>query len=316
MKKSLMLIILMLLISACSPQRPLVCVSVYPMEYLVRRIGGNLVDICQLSEGDFILTAQFNEHALEVLDDADLIMYFGQLEPYFDIYRDDIFSSRAARMDVLSTTPALPFKRFERVTVGGNRLWVESRYYESIAFDLVDMYQQDPYVWLDPINMLSIAKELRNFFLKKNPENEALFNENFNQLQNDLILLDAQFQLLKNETENIKFVSISPSFGHWQKAYNIQIFPVVLSRYGVIPNATQLNVIKESIIQNGVRYIAYESNLTSEYRDLFNYLVEELDLIVINLSNLTTLSESDKENNKDYLSIMLENLRLLESIGR
>lgn len=316
MKKSLMLIILMLLISACSPQRPLVCVSVYPMEYLVRRIGGNLVDICQLSEGDFILTAQFNEHALEVLDDADLIMYFGQLEPYFDIYRDEIFSSRAARMDVLSTTPALPFKRFERVTVGGNRLWVESRYYESIAFDLVDMYQQDPYVWLDPINMLSIAKELRNFFLKKNPENEALFNENFNQLQNDLILLDAQFQLLKNETENIKFVSISPSFGHWQKAYNIQIFPVVLSRYGVIPNATQLNIIKESIIQNGVRYIAYESNLTSEYRDLFNYLVEELDLIVINLSNLTTLSESDKENNKDYLSIMLENLRLLESIGR
>lgn len=316
MKKSLMLIILMLLISACSPQRPLVCVSVYPMEYLVRRIGGNLVDICQLSEGDFILTAQFNEHALEVLDDADLIMYFGQLEPYFDIYRDEIFSSRAARMDVLSTTPVLPFKRFERVTVGGNRLWVESRYYESIAFDLVDMYQQDPYVWLDPINMLSIAKELRNFFLKKNPENEALFNENFNQLQNDLILLDAQFQLLKNETENIKFVSISPSFGHWQKAYNIQIFPVVLSRYGVIPNATQLNIIKESIIQNGVRYIAYESNLTSEYRDLFNYLVEELDLIVINLSNLTTLSESDKENNKDYLSIMLENLRLLESIGR
>lgn len=316
MKKSVMLIILMLLISACSPQRPLVCVSVYPMEYLVRRIGGNLVDICQLSEGDFILTAQFNELALEVLDDADLIMYFGQLEPYFDIYRDDIFSSRAARMDVLSTTPALPFKRFERVTVGGNRLWVESRYYESIAFDLVDMYQQDPYVWLDPINMLSIAKALRNFFLEKNPENEALFNENFNQLQNDLILLDAQFQLLKNETENIKFVSISPSFGHWQKAYNIQIFPVVLSRYGVIPNATQLNIIKESIIQNEVRYIAYESNLTSEYRDLFNYLVEELDLIVINLSNLTTLSESDKENNKDYLSIMLENLRLLESIGR
>jgi len=316
MKKSVMLIILMLLISACSPQRPLVCVSVYPMEYLVRRIGGNLVDICQLSEGDFILTAQFNELALEVLDDADLIMYFGQLEPYFDIYRDDIFSSRAARMDVLSTTPALQFKRFERVTVGGNRLWVESRYYESIAFDLVDMYQQDPYVWLDPINMLSIAKALRNFFLEKNPENEALFNENFNQLQNDLILLDAQFQLLKNEAENIKFVSISPSFGHWQKAYNIQIFPVVLSRYGVIPNATQLNIIKESIIQNGVRYIAYESNLTSEYRDLFNYLVEDLDLIVINLSNLTTLSESDKENNKDYLSIMLENLRLLESIGR
>jgi zinc transport system substrate-binding protein len=144
MKKSAILIIFILLISACSPQRPLVCVSVYPMEYLVKRLGGNLVDVCQLSDGDFILDAQFNESSLEALEKANLIMYFGQLEPYFDIYRDDIFSSKADRMDILSITPALPFKRFDRVTVGGNRLWVENRYYESIAFDLVDMYQQDP----------------------------------------------------------------------------------------------------------------------------------------------------------------------------
>jgi zinc transport system substrate-binding protein len=164
--------------------------------------------------------------------------------------------------------------------------------------------------------MLSIAKVLRDFLLDEYPENEAVFNTNFTALQNDLVLLDAQYQLLKNETEDIKFVSISPSFGHWQKAYNVQIFPVVMSRYGVIPNSTQLSIIKDSIIQNGVRYIAYEPNLTDEYRELFNLLVEELDLTVINLSNLTSLSESDKENNKDYLSVMLENLRLLESIGR
>ena len=143
------------------------------------------------------------------------------------------------------------FRSFDRVTVGGNRLWVENRYYESIAFDLVDVYQQDPYVWLDPINMLSIAKALRDYFLEEYPENEALINTNFTALQNDLVLLDAQYQLLKNETEDVKFVSISPSFGHWQKAYNVQIFPVVMSRYGVIPNSTQLSIIKDSIIQNG-----------------------------------------------------------------
>jgi zinc transport system substrate-binding protein len=316
MKKSTILIVFILLLSACAPKRPLVCVSVYPMEYLVRRLGGNLVDVCQLSDGDFILDAQFNESSLEALENANLIMYFGQLEPYFDIYRDDIFSSKADRMDILSLTPVLPFKRFNPVNVGGSRVWVESRYYESIAFDLVDMYQQDPYVWLDPINMLSIAKVLRDYLIKEYPENEALFNTNFTQLQNDLVLLDAQYQLLKNETEDIKFVSISPSFGHWQKAYNVEIFPVVMSRYGVIPSSTQLNIIKETIIQNEVRYIAYEPNLSEEYRELFNQLVEELELTVINLSNLTSLSASDKENNRDYLSIMLENLRLLESIGR
>jgi zinc transport system substrate-binding protein len=316
MKKSIIGLVLLMLLSACAPQRPLICVSVYPMEYLVKRLGGSFIDVCQLSDGDYMLTSQFNISALESLKEADLIMYFGQLEPYFDIYRDDIFVSEAKRMDILSITPAYAFKRFESVNVGGVKLWVENRYYESVLFDMVDMYQQDPYVWLDPINMLSIAKVLRDFLIENYPENESLINNNFTSLQNDLVLLDAQYQLLKNETSDIKIVSISPSFGHWQKAYNIQVFPVVMSRYGVIPNSAQLNIIKETILQNEVRYIAYEANLSDEHRELFNQLVEELELTVINLSNLTALSESDKENNKDYLSIMLENLRLLESIGR
>ena len=316
MKKSIIAFIFVLSLSACSPQRPLVCVSVYPMEYIVQRIGGTVVDLCNLSEGDYILKAQFNHESKELLDRASLIMYFGQLEPYFDVYRDLIFESDAARMDILSLTPVTPFKRLEPVMVGQTRIWLERRYYESVLFDMVDKYQQDPYVWLDPINMLSIARALKDFLVANYPENEAKFNANFTSLQNDLVLLDAQFQLLRNETNNIKFVSISPSFGHWQKAYNIQVFPVVLSRYGVLPNSAQLNIIKESIIANDVRYIAYEANLSAEHRELFHQLVEELDLSVINLSNLTTLSPQDKENNKDYLTIMLENLRLLESIGR
>lgn len=316
MKKILLVVTLIIAFSACTPSRPLICVSVYPMEYLVKRLGGNQVDICQLTQGEYMPLAQFNEEALPQIQQADLILYFGQLEPYFDIYRDDIFDSSADSLDILSLTPVLPFKRFNQVTVGGNRLWVESRYYESIAFDMVDMYQQDPYVWLDPINMLSIAKVIRDYLVSNYPENEAIFNTNFTSLQNDLVLLDAQYQLLKNETNNIKFVSISPSFGHWQKAYNVEVYPVVLSRYGVLPNATQLNIIKETIIQNEVQYIALEPNLSEEHQALFNQLVEELELTIINLSNITSLTQADRDNNKDYLSLMLENLRLLESIGR
>lgn len=316
MKKILLVVTLIIAFSACTPSRPLICVSVYPMEYLVKRLGGNQVDICQLTQGEYMPLAQFNEEALSQIQQADLILYFGQLEPYFDIYRDDIFDSSADSLDILSLTPVLPFKRFNQVTVGGNRLWVESRYYESIAFDMVDMYQQDPYVWLDPINMLSIAKVIRDYLVSNYPENEAIFNTNFTSLQNDLVLLDAQYQLLKNETNNIKFVSISPSFGHWQKAYNVEVYPVVLSRYGVLPNATQLNIIKETIIQNEVQYIALEPNLSEEHQALFNQLVEELELTIINLSNITSLTQADRDNNKDYLSLMLENLRLLESIGR
>lgn len=316
MKKWLVMSVIVLILGGCAAQRPKVCVSVYPMEYIVKRIGGNLVDVCQLTKGDYILKAQFNYDVLDDLKSADLIMYFGQLEPYFDIYRDLIFASNAERMDVLSLVPPTPFKRLEPVMVGQTRIWLEHRFYDSVAFDMVDQYQQDPYVWLDPINMLSIARVLKTFLITNYPENEALFNANFLELQHDLVMLDAQFQLLRHEANEIKFVSISPSFGHWQKAYNIQVFPVVLSRYGVLPNATQMNIIKETIIANNVRYIAYEDNLSESHRNVFHQLVEELNLSVININNITALSDHQRENNSDYFSLMLENLRMLESIGR
>lgn len=316
MKKWLIMCVLILILSGCATQRPKVCVSVYPMEFIVKRIGGNLVDICQLTDGDYILKAQFNDEVIDDLEKADLIMYFGQLEPYFDIYRDVIFSSDAVRMDVLALVPITPFKRLRPMMVGQTRIWIENRFYESVAFDMVDQYNQDPYVWLDPINMISIARALKTFLINKQPENEAIFNANFLTLQHDLVMLDAHFQLLRHEPRDIKFVSISPSFGHWQKAYNIQVFPVVLSRYGVLPNATQLNIIKESIIANDVRYIAYEENLSASHRALFHQLVDELNLTVINIHNITSLSAQQREMNKDYLSLMLENLRMLESIAR
>ena len=99
MKKWLVMSVIVLILGGCAAQRPKVCVSVYPMEYIVKRIGGNLVDVCQLTKGDYILKAQFNYDVLDDLKSADLIMYFGQLEPYFDIYRDWETDRKSTRLN-------------------------------------------------------------------------------------------------------------------------------------------------------------------------------------------------------------------------
>ena len=61
------------------------------------------------------------------------------------------------------------------------------------------------------------------------------------------------------------------SFGCWQKDYGFQVYPVCLSKYGAIPSAAELKIIKERIIKDNVQYIAYEPNLSE---DMFNLLVE------------------------------------------
>ena len=77
----------------------------------------------------------------------------------------------------------------------------------------------------------------------------------------------------------------------------------------------QLEAIKQRIIQDDVKYIVYEPNMTTEMSELFNSLADELGLIRVNLSNISSLTQTQINDGKDYLSIMYENLSVLENIA-
>ena len=68
-------------------------------------------------------------------------------------------------------------------------------------------------------------------------------------------------------------------------------------------------------MEDNVKYIAYEPNMTEDMLALFNQLSEELNLQRVDLSNLSSLSADQREDNKDYMSIMVENLNQLESMA-
>ena len=47
---------------------------------------------------------------------------------------------------------------------------------------------------------------------------------------------------------------------------------------------------------------------------LFNEIEDELDLTRVNLNNISSLTPTQIANNKDYVSLMYENLNVLESM--
>ena len=83
----------------------------------------------------------------------------------------------------------------------------------------------------------------------------------------------------------------------------------------MLPNEKQLDIIKTKIVEDNVKYIAYEPNMTEDMLALFDQLSTELNLQRVDLSNLSSLSADQREDNKDYLSIMVENLNQLESMA-
>ena len=304
---------------ACSSPKQYISYTMYPIGYLLNRIGGDRIQTISIQDNSMIQRANINPEFESILQDSFVLFHIGNIEPYFDIHEEEIIATGVETDDLSVLNALYDFKRFNLVYVDGKQNFVESSYYEGDIFDNIDTYDLDLNIWLSPTGMRSMAIDVKDYLTSNYVEQSSYFEENFNTLYDELIVLDAAYNSLalklNSENKTLKFVSMTPSFGCWQKDYGFQVYPVCMSRYGTLPTKDELQIIMDRIKNDGVKFIAYEPNIPSDMLDLMEYIEDELDLKRINLNNISSLSQSQIDANKDYLALMYENLSTLESIA-
>lgn len=314
-KLFLVSVLALFLVSGCEEKNPSIATTVYPVQYLVERIGGDDVTVSNITENTMIQRAQIKSSFQDILKDSDALFYIGGLEPYMDLYVDDIRDTGVDMVDLATKSAIYKVERYTSTTIDGITAGTEGPYYEGEEFANLDTYDADPMLWMDPVAMTSMASDIRDYLVQKYPQYKDIFDENYDALELDLARLEADFQAIPDGKMNISFVSMTPSFGNWQKSYGIKVYPITLSKYGALPTSDQLAAMKKRIKSDHVRYIAIEQNLSEDMEKLQQQLIDELALIPVNLNNLSSISSEDKKASKDYLTIMYDNLKALESIA-
>lgn len=316
MKRKLLVILIMAFLtvnlSGCVNEKATITTTVYAVKYLVEQIAGDKVNVEYISTEEYVQNAKLVNNYDEILSRTTLFLYINELEPYLDVYQDLLYNYDFEVIDLANLSAIYGFKRYTKVTVDNVFTFKETDYYEDECFEYVDLYTKDPFIWLDPIAMSSMASTIKDWLIAYYPEDTLTFENNFKELQTTFVRMDAEYQSLK-EISDVKFVSVTPCFGNWQKLYGVEVYPLVISKYGVLPTEEQLEVIKNEIIENDVEYIIYDDTLPEMYLELYEQIKEELKLKVIELSSLSILSTDDIEKNKDYITIMYENLTALEN---
>lgn len=315
-RRCIVLLILLVSLTGCVPRVRNVLVTNYPTEYLMKELAGNRVNVSRLDIGNHIQTAVLVEDYKELIKKGDVIFYINELQPYWELAKDELTQAEIKMIDLSEFTSLYPFRRFTTLKAGdgGTSAIVEEDYYKGITPTMVDMYNQDPVLWVDPKTMTSMASTMKDWLVETYPDDASIFETNFERLKVEMVRLQADYSMLKETPSPIQLVTMSPSFGNWQKSFNISIFPVTLSKYGVLPNEEELTIIRERIINEGVEYIVFEEGMDASRLALFNQLKTELDLTEIKLSTLYNLSESDKGSNVNYLTKMYQNLETLEAL--
>lgn len=318
-KKLVSLALISLLMVGCSNTKHYVSYTIYPIGYLLNRIGGNKISTTTIQTNNMVQLASVAEGYQDILKDSIVLFHIGDLEPYMDIYDEDIKETEVPVVDLSTLNALYEYKRYTPVIVDGKINFVEGNYYEGEIFDEIDTYDLDPFIWLSPIGMYSMAKDVNDYLSNNYFEQSEFFNENYEKLADELIALDAAYNSLSlqliNQNKTIKFVSMTGSFGCWQKDYGFQVYPVCLSKYGALPSDIQLEAIKQKIKDDKVEYIAYEPNMSEEMTALFNQIEEELGLRRVTLYNISSLTSSQVESGKDYMSLMYENLSILQNMA-
>ena len=304
----------MIFLNGCQQHKHKVVVTAYPIQYLVERIAQEYVAVEMLSDNTFIQRAQIKSNYVDILDSADIFFYLNSLEPYMELYVDEIRESNVEMYDLMERSAIYEFERYTYTTVNGIQAIIESNYYDGELFSLIETYEKDPLLWLDPVLMTSMGSDICSKLSKLYPEYATIFEANYKQLELDLARLEADFQKVSAGENEIKFVSMTASFGNWQKSYGISVYPISLSKYGALPSEEQLTIIKERISQDQVRYIAKESNLSKDLEQLKEKLINELGLIEVDLENLSSISKEELESGNDYMSMMYHNLDVLQDL--
>ncbi|QIK70211.1 zinc ABC transporter substrate-binding protein [Erysipelothrix sp. HDW6C] len=310
--------VLLLTLTGCVPKNKNVVVTSYPVEYLVRALAGDRVNIERLDVGANPQTSTVRDDYADVLANADVVFYINELQPYWELYRDELSDSKRSieLFDLAERSSLYTFNRYTTVEVDGSKHTLESPYYDTANFKSVDTYEKDPFLWMDPGAMTSMGRSIKDWLIEKYPDDAQQFEDRFAALEVELTNLQADYQKIRSNGKEYKIVTMTPSFGNWQRSFGIAVYPVSLSKYGVLPNEAMLNDIRTRIQQDGVKFIAYEEGMSEDQIKLYNQLKTELKLQEIKLSNLYTLSDKDVEEQFDYIIKMYQNLEALESMHR
>lgn len=309
----------LLMCSGCSEEKTKIAYSVYPIGYLLQAIGGSTLTYESIQDNTVIQRATVAADYQEILEESSVFFHIGSLEPYYTVYRSDITESGVSVVDLGAASAVYDFNRYIKTeTEDGTTEYDEYPYYDDSSFSDVNVNTKDLTVWMDPIMMISMARTIADQLSQLYPDNQELYEENLDKVIDLLTTLETKYRdlsvpLLQNG-ETIRFAAMTTGFGNWQKSYGFEVYPIVLSKYGVLPSQDQLEVIKERLIEDEVQYIVYEENMTDDMKELFDTLQQELNLTAVTLSSLSSLTDLQQSEGKDYLSVMYENLDVLSSM--
>jgi len=175
----------------------------------------------------------------------------------------------------------------------------------TLSMEYTHSYEE---LWLDPLNFLMMTQNIRTGF-RQYINNHYLKNEideNYEELKIEISNLDAKIKLMV-ENASDKTIVVSSDLFKFLEKYNLNV--ISLEENETLNDKTKAEVA--SLIKDKkISYIFLKQGEVAN--DTILALTKDTNIEFIYLHTLDNLTEEERSTDKDYISIMNENIELLK----
>lgn len=317
MKKSLLFPLLLLIVgfvmTACSNEKDQlqkekdelsIYTTVFPIQYFTERIGGKFVNV------NTIYPPGADEHTFEPsqkdmikLADSDLFFYIGLgLEGFVEKAKTSL---KNENVQLIPVTEDLDLESAEEHTEHeeeGHEDEEHEHEHEHGDFN--------PHVWLDPVYSKEMAAVIKDSLVEKMPENKQVFEQNYQQLADELDQLNIEFEDTIKNAKHKDILVTHAAFSYWEQRYGLEEISISGLSTTNEPSQRELEDIISLADELGLHYILFEQNVQSKLAEVVQEEIGAKALPVHNLGILTKENIKDKET---YFSLMKQNLNSLKT---
>lgn len=163
-------------------------------------------------------------------------------------------------------------------------------------------------LWLNPSNLLMIAQNIKNglgeyitsTYLLKKIDNRYL------ELKVNLSSLDAEYKT-SIENANYKTIVVNSDNLLYLEKYNLNVISLDKNNENYEKNLALFN----SYLKNeSIKYLYTYENINNT--EEVNKIITDKNIETLNIKNLKNITDEERENNQDYLTIMYNNLELIK----
>jgi zinc transport system substrate-binding protein len=264
-----------------------VVASFYPLEEAVRRVGGDLVEVIDLTPPGV------EPHDLEVTPDdveaiatADLVVYLGSgFQPGVE---EAIGDADGLVLDAFEGAGALPPPPDEEG--------------EDLSLD--------PHVWLDPARYRRIVDRIDTALERVDPADRATFRSNARSYDRRLMDLARSYADGLAHCARRLIVTNHAAFGYLAAAYGLEQQAISGLEPDAEPSPDRLSELQDLVRREGVTTVFTEDLVSPKVAET---LAAEAGVTTAVLHTLEGLTDEERAAGEDYVSQMEENLTTLRT---